>query len=172
MRLRHIVVPDELPEGERRDERRRREDRWRIRLNRFWVAAITIIVLWAALTAKSQIADLKHESKLRAQETAKRVNETCTINENKQLRDVLNLEKLYDYVLHLSKKDLRSSLNKAVVAGIPQAESDAETDDAPSYCDKPGVEAEAHGADPIGLPEPDHKIPPRPKKIDRLIKGG
>lgn len=93
-----------------------------------------------------------------AREGRERRDEDCSIRESKQADDVRALRRLYRYLLGLSPEDLGTDLNKAVLAGVPRAERDARTDDAPDYCDEPG----------IGEPEPDLKVPRRPKGLSRL----
>jgi hypothetical protein len=88
-------------------------------------------------------------------ETKNRIDQLCTVQETKQKSDVDALAQTYRYLAGLSGDELSQSLNKAVLAGLPRVIREAETDDAPRYCDDPGV----------GLPEPDPKLPKRPKNI-------
>lgn len=88
-------------------------------------------------------------------ETKKRIDQTCSIQETKQKNDVQALEQTYRYLSQLSGKELAQPLNKAVLANLPGVIREAETDDAPKFCDDPGV----------GLPEPDPVLPKRPPNI-------
>lgn len=153
MKIRHLFAPDKLPEeGDRRDRKRRREDEWRIRLNRGWLAALTILWLWLAVTVDDQVGDLKSEQE-------GRINATCSINERKQAKDVRSLQATYDYLIGLSSRTLKEPINQAILRAVPEAEADADIDDAPPYCDEKN----------FGEPEPDAKVPERPPALDDLL---
>lgn len=92
-------------------------------------------------------------------ETKERVDESCTISETKQKADVDALIATYRYLGELSGKELAQPLNKAVLAGLPTTVRNAQTDDAPSYCDEPDV----------GLPEPDDKVPEVPEDLKQYV---
>lgn len=122
---------------------------WWGRYGRDLVTVLAIsIAAYAVISTVSLVRELRSE-------TAQRINETCRISETKQRSDVEALRRTYEYLGGLSGKQLAEPLNRAVLAGLPSTIREAETDDAPSYCDKPGV----------GLPEPDPKLPVRPRNI-------
>lgn len=102
----------------------------------------------AATNAQRNVANLRAESK-------QRIDETCRISETRQRSDVRSLERTYGYLSQLTPKQFGEPLNRAILAGLPSTVRDAETDDAPAYCDAKGV----------GLPEPDLKIPKRPSNL-------
>jgi hypothetical protein len=97
---------------------------------------------YAVLGVRSHVDDLEREGRAR-------VDSTCTIFERKQATDVDALARTYEYLAGLSGKQFTEPLNRAVLAQLPRTIREAQTDDAPLYCDKAGV----------GLPEPD---PPGP----------
>jgi len=84
-----------------------------------------------------------------------RRDQACTISERKQLADVQQLRRTYAYLLSLSPRERRSRLNMAVLQQLPSVEQEARFDDAPKFCDQPH----------LGLPEPDSKIPKRPRAL-------
>jgi hypothetical protein len=88
-------------------------------------------------------------------ERRERTDQACTIFERKHKQDVDALISTYRYLGTLSGKELAEPLNRAVLAGLPRTIREANLDDAPPYCDKPGV----------GEPEPDPKLPPRPGNL-------
>lgn len=60
--LRKILIifhPDVLPEGERRDDDRRREDQWRRRLTRAWRVIEVAVWVWIVATMFHQINTVK-----------------------------------------------------------------------------------------------------------------
>ena len=88
-------------------------------------------------------------------EGVERRDQSCDISEAKHKADVVQLERTYAYLLSLSPREKRSSINRAVLANLPNVEREARLDPAPSFCDEPGV----------GLKEPDPKIPARPPNL-------
>lgn len=117
-----------------------------------WGRDLTTVVAvglacWAVVGTQSQVDDLKSE-------TAQRIDETCRISESKQRNDSTALASTYAYLAGLSPKEFGQPLNRAILAGLPRTIREAATDDAPSYCDSPGV----------GLPEPDPPLPCLPGK--------
>ena len=88
-------------------------------------------------------------------ETRERIDETCRIQETKQRSDIESLRRTYEYLASLSSAELTQPLNRTILAGLPRTIREATIDDAPDYCDEPGV----------GLPEPDLRLPERPKNI-------
>lgn len=98
-----------------------------------------------------------------AQERDIRSDQACQLFETDHLKDVQQLRDTYKFLLDPDAAN--TGLVKFVILNLPRTEQEARTDNAPEYCD--GVTAT--GAD-IGLPEPDPKIPERPKKLDALTK--
>lgn len=101
-----------------------------------------------AQEAKHAVLEIRAESR-------QRIDDTCRINETRQKTEVDALKRTYEYLGGLTAQQLAEPLNKAVLAGLPATVRAALTDDAPAYCDKPGV----------GLPEPDPVVPRRPKSL-------
>lgn len=110
---------------------------------------------WAVIGGAQTANEAKRAVAAQRREAKERINESCTINERKQKVDVDQLARTYAYLEALAPDEKGSALNRAIVAQLPTTEAAAREDDAPSYCDKPGV----------GLPEPDDPIPPRPASL-------
>jgi hypothetical protein len=104
--------------------------------------------LWSTVSGQQQL----HEQR---KETAARINETCRISETKQRSDVEALAQTYKYLGGLSGRQLAEPLNKAVLANLPSTIREAQTDDAPSYCQRPGV----------GLPGSPPRLPVKPPNV-------
>ena len=141
-------------------ERRRTGDRLAllavgIALAALAITAVAFIVGLAAIGKTATIEDFQREGH-------ERRDQTCLIFERDQLREVQQLRKTYEYLLGLTPAQRREPLNQAVLQQLPELEGQAREDDAPPYCDEPGVEAERRGEPPIGLPEPDARPPARP----------
>lgn len=102
--------------------------------------------------------ELIHEIQVEGEQ---RRDQTCALFENAHLNDVKQLRGTYRYLVHLPRNEWGTSLTKAIVVSLPQTEAKARRDDAPAYCDEPGAKAEARGAKPVGLPEPDPALPKR-----------
>jgi hypothetical protein len=98
----------------------------------------------------------KRAAAIRA-ENRERRDQACAISERKQASDILKLERTYAYLLRQPREafEEKNSLPSEVVRALPQSEEEARTDDAPPFCDEPG----------IGLREPDMKVPARPAKF-------
>jgi hypothetical protein len=94
-----------------------------------------------------------------AAEGMERRDQTCVLFEREHLRHVIRLERTYDYLDGLPRRERGSSLTRAVVRQLPELEVDARTDSAPPFCDEPGV----------GLPEPDPE-PPAFRSFEHLLK--
>jgi len=97
--------------------------------------------------ANAQIAIKKVEM-----ESRDRRDQICFQDERAHLREVNQLKRTYAYLVGLTPKQREQPLAKAIIRFLPQTEEDANTDEAPPFCDKPGV----------GLPEPDPVVPKRP----------
>jgi hypothetical protein len=141
--------------------RTRAQDRGRVaawwgRWGRELVTALAVgLSAWAVWTTQHTVGDLKREG-------AERRDQTCTILETKQRSDVEALRRTYAYLAGLRPRELADPLNRAVLANLPNVVREAQTDDAPPYCD----EKDDQGRD-IGLPEPDPVIPKRPPGLNR-----
>jgi hypothetical protein len=117
---------------------------------------VTLIVCTLGLILISQQASRIQDAQVSFKaETRERVNQTCRILEGKQRDTVDQLKQTYTYLLGLSPAEKRSPLNRAVLANVPKLERDARVNDAPAYCNDPGV----------GLPEPDPEPPARPAQL-------
>lgn len=101
-----------------------------------------------AQETKQLVIKLEHEA-------IQRRNASCQITERDQRDEVRSLEVTYDYLVGLTDKQRQTPLNKLIIKELPRAESEAKRDNAPKYCDEPGV----------GLPEPDKKVPERPEGL-------
>lgn len=110
-----------------------------------------------ALSNAKIIHDLTQERNVRA-------DQTCELFETDHLQKVQSLRQRYQYLTQLTPEELTQPLNRFIIIALPQVEQEAVIDRAPEYCDgtKPN-------GDDIGLPEPDPKIPDRPKKLVQLI---
>jgi hypothetical protein len=162
--------PDSDDRRENTDGRKRIEDleiRYRKVAHQLLAAmavlGVAFVVCVALLVAgvRSNHRALERSNK----ERAERINESCTITEGKQRDDVSVLRRTYAYIADLTPAERRQPFNRAIIANLPVVEHEARTDDAPSYCDEPGVAAEKRGAKPVGLPEPDPVMPKRPPGI-------
>lgn len=102
-------------------------------------------------------------------EGADRRNQNCEILERQHAETVRSLKLTYDYLAGLTPAQRQEPLNKLLITQLPQTEKQARIDQAPAYCDEPGAAAEAKGADPVGLPEPDPVIPKRPEVLNKIL---
>lgn len=131
--------------------RARRVRIWWARWGRDLTTFIAVgLAAWAVVGTQNQVDDLKAE-------TSQRIDETCRISEAKQKNDSEALASTYAYLAGLRPREFGQPLNRAILAGLPRTIREATTDDAPPFCDQPG----------IGLPEPD---PPRPCRAGMLSK--
>ena len=142
-------------------------------------AAVGAFVTIRATVRAEDAADIAREAAQRAatnrvsldrflRESRERRNEACRISEYEQAREVRQLRRTYEFLPRLLREDPDGILAAASRGSLAALESDARTDNAPAYCDEPGVAAEARGEPPVGLPEPDPKIPPRPPGLRGL----
>lgn len=88
-------------------------------------------------------------------ESVERRDQNCKIFETEHRREIKRLTDTYRYLVALPDAERGATINRFVLANLPNLEADARLDNAPAYCDKPDV----------GLPEPDPRIPPRPKSL-------
>jgi hypothetical protein len=96
------------------------------------------------------------------QEIRDRRSATCQSFESSHLQEVRQLSNTYAYLESLTPAERKTSINKFVYRiSLPQLEAEARSDQdnigifVPGYCDLPGY----------GLPEPDPKVPTRPKGL-------
>lgn len=134
--------------------------------------AASTVALDAQEQADTNAAILKRQNLDRAQGR----DEICTAAEREHKRMVRGLRTTYRYLLSLNDAQLQEPLNQLVLGQLRRTETTARHDPAPSFCDKPGVKAERlyrqgkpGGKPPVGLPEPDPRVPARPQAIDRLL---
>jgi hypothetical protein len=136
--------------------RRRSQDKgWR-----YWVpwtyrhlvpALAVAVAAWALINVEGDQERFQAEAK-------ERRDQGCVIFERNQAEDILRLQRTYDYLAGLSSEQMREPINRAILAQLSSLEDDAELDDAPQYCDEPG----------IGQPEPDLVVPERPLALRGL----
>jgi hypothetical protein len=186
---------DEKPErrsGPRRKEDRLIENE-RKRTVKYWLALAGVIfaggivntILWDRVNDTAdetkilveRVNSTSQETKSLVEKSEKerqeRAHQTCTLFERNHADDVKRLTATYKYLLGLNNQQRLEPLNQAVLAGLSETEAKVRTDIAPVYCDKPGEKAEKlwkktkgkEGKPPVGLPEPNPKIPERPKGI-------
>lgn len=128
------------------------------RLALFWgrvgrdltVAASVALAAYAVIVTQGTVDDI-------ASESADRRDQSCLIFERQEAEDIDALERTYSYLSGLSAAQLDEPLNRAVLAQLPRTVRDAQTPDAPAYCDEPDV----------GLPEPVRppRFPRRPPNL-------
>jgi hypothetical protein len=129
----------------------------------------------AARDAKRAIVQIEREGR-------ERRDQTCTVFERQHRSDVRQLRRTYRYLRTVLPQERGTSLTRTIIRGLPQQEREAKRDNAPSFCDLPGVKAERlwregkrngvlpserQGAPPIGLREPDPRIPKRPRQLSQ-----
>lgn len=81
-------------------------------------------------------------------EQQERRNQICHVDERAQLQDVERLTNTYRFLADTPSAERDSTLTRAIVRGLPDTERDAREDDAPKFCDEPG----------LGRREPDPKV--------------
>ncbi len=118
-----------------------------------WSQAIVYLACFAAV-GYSYWVNHNNIDQIKTERT-ERTNQSCNISERKQQGDVRSLKLTYDYLVSLTPEQAREPLNALIYRELPRAEKEARLDDAPSFCDEPG----------IGLPEPDPKVPERPQAL-------
>lgn len=131
------------------------------------VAAITALWAYRVSTRATEASARATEASRQVQIAVRRIvlegeerrDQTCKLFETQHLADVKRLRNTYSYLGNLPVAEWGTTVTVAIVQGLRDLERDARTDSAPPYCDEPGALAEARGAKPIGLPEPDPKVP-------------
>lgn len=97
------------------------------------------------------LAEFRAEQLERERERVERIDQSCRSDEREHLVNVRNLKQTYNILSDPKARQLIDPglLELIVTISLPQTEEDARTDQAPEFCDNPGV----------GLPEPDPKVP-------------
>jgi hypothetical protein len=141
--------------------------RWWTRYGRDVVPTLAVaLAAYAVVGATTAARDARHAAhgaqaavRQSNRETAARVDQTCAISEAKQRSDSDALIRTYQYLSSLTGHQLAQPINRAILANLPVTIRAAQIDDAPAFCDKPGV----------GLPEPDPPLPCVPKHVKGCI---
>lgn len=128
------------------------------------IVVVSAYAFWrvdqAADTAKQAVAQVAKEERARSSEALRVRGQVCTVFETGHLEDVTRLERTYEFLDTLRRKrELTSTLGRAILAQLPETEKTARTDSAPDFCDEPN----------LGLPEPDPVLPR--KRTYRLPSG-
>lgn len=131
----------------------------------FMYVIITCAFLYAVAQSNDAQRDTAKVVRDFERDGAERRDQTCKIFEGGHLEDIQRLRNTYRFL----NENPRSEITKAVVQGLPEQEKRARTDSAPEYCDEPGAAAEAKGAKPVGLSEPD-PIPPKRRDFSYLLR--
>lgn len=119
-----------------------------------------------------------------AREGRERRDQTCrTFERDARLavKDFADARRRYRgtvrYLQSLPPAEANTTLNRTVRQALPRTRADvlsewmeAKGAAAPPYCDKPGMKAERGGAVPVGLPEPNPRLPSR-RTVMRLLNG-
>lgn len=146
-------------------------DQSRIRISRrtAQLAAYLILALassFAYLQAYNAGQDAKRAIHQIAVEGRERRGQVCLSFEGAHLNEVKQLEKTYAYLVALPANERGTTLNQTVLAGVPDLEKDAKSDQddngvfVPDYCDEPNT----------GRPEPDPVVPKRPAVVTQMLK--
>lgn len=95
------------------------------------------------------------------QESAKRRDQQCRIDETKEAADIETLRQTYLFLERQSPQQMaeKGGIAQAVLLNLPKTERDARQPDAAAYCNAPG----------IGLPEPGPTIPRRPRDLQPAV---
>jgi hypothetical protein len=124
-------------------------------------SVIGVLVMFGAgalaVTASRDARDAVEQIRKEGRE---RRGQYCLPSERGHLEATQDLQRRYDYLLSLTPAEKRMTLNEFVLRDIPRVEAEARADQAPDFCDEPG----------LGLPEPDPVIPKRPAAIDRALR--
>lgn len=118
---------------------------------RFGRDLVTTIAV--GLAAYSVIVTQSTVEKIKAEGVSRR-DQTCIVFERMHQIDVRQLVMTYNYVTGLTADERQSSLNRAVVAGLPALEQRVKEGPPPPYCTKPGV-----GLDDRRLDKPPQRPP-------------
>jgi hypothetical protein len=135
--------------------RERRRGQW---LERATLALLVVCVAGGFSAITEQARNVEREG-------VERRDQICLSAERDHLASVEGLRRTYLYLTLLTERQRREPFNRFLMMILPESEKEAAFDVAPRFCDEPGVEAEKHGAAPVGLPEPDPVIPCRPEDV-------
>jgi hypothetical protein len=113
-----------------------------------WLLIITGFVVWAIWVIFT--------------ETHQRRDQNCVVFERLHQIDVVQLSSTYQYLADLSRGQLGTGINKAIIRQLPITEKRMRLSKPPPYCARPGI-----GLDDRKL-EPD---PKRPPEVERLLSG-
>jgi hypothetical protein len=137
------------------------------------------IFAYVYFTSQSQDEQIREQITANEQERSVRTSQNCELFEREHRRDVQSLEGTYLYLKRVEERpgEKDTLLYELILRTLPRTIAEGEADIAPEYCDAPGIEAEKlyektngkRGAPPVGLPEPDPEIPPRPKFLPDAI---
>lgn len=86
--------------------------------------------------------------------TAQRLDQICTLFETDRKANVKQLTETYKYLVALKPSEKNDTINQFIIRSLPETEANAK-DVVPKFCNSPKV----------GLPEPNPKVPPRPKEL-------
>jgi hypothetical protein len=92
-------------------------------------------------------------------ERAIRTDQNCKLFEREHKKAVQDLEDTYEFLKSPVAHET-PGLTRFIILNLPRTEEEARVDNAPEYCDNPG----------LGLKEPDPKIPERPHQLDELTR--
>jgi hypothetical protein len=114
------------------------------------------------------------QDKLNAESLGRR-DQNCIVFERISQSQAHQVAATYQYVADLSKAQLHTHFNQAVVQSIPGAERQARQSKPPAYCARPGVGLDDRKF--LALPCKPHVPPPvgpdcmsRPPEVDRLLR--
>lgn len=128
---------------------------WDVWLRDLIVVVAIALSLWSTAITQQTLGKQEKQQRAAAAESVERRDQNCLLFERSQQRSVQALANTYKYLGGLTPRQLAEPLNRAVLANLPQTISEAQTADAPPYCDDPGV----------GLPEPNPVVPKPPKGL-------
>ncbi len=119
------------------------------RIKRLFAYGVVIAAFCGILYRQEQ------QDETAAMESAERIHQICLVFERQHFDDVESLKNLYAYLAALPEDEKKLTLNKFILAALPEREKTANTDNAPPFCDRPNR----------GLPEPDPVVPKRPAEL-------
>lgn len=150
------------------------ERRSQVRTNRtpraaayVFLTAVLLVGLWRVETVANDAHDVAVHNRALIQriddaveqidrESRERRDQSCKVTEKAQRVKEQQLARTYQFLVAArANGETGSTIYKFIVASLPAQEAKARLDEAPLFCDEPG----------IGLPEPDPVVPPRPKGL-------
>lgn len=135
-----------------------------------WLQLLAYLVLASVVIFTSaRTFDIASGNKVALEQIKKegeqRRDQICLGAERTYNSEVTTLKSTYRYLEELKPREVSSSINVAVLRGLPQTEDTVKTGAAPAFCD----ETNSDGS-PVGLPEPNPTVPKRPAKVDHMYK--